>query len=218
MGFLPEAMRNYLVRLGWAHGDDEIMSLEQMIEWFDVDDVGRSASRFDFAKLENLNGHYMRAATDDALYTSFVETLPYLPGGEAMLARLTPERAAQLRSALPGLKERAKTLIELKDGAAFLFAERPLALDEKASTILDADARALLKDLHSVLLTVEWTVEATEEAVKAFAEAKGLKLGKVAQPLRAALTGRSTSPGIFDVLIVLGREESLGRIADQAKE
>ncbi|MCX5514573.1 glutamate--tRNA ligase [Kaistia algarum] len=217
MGFLPEAMRNYLVRLGWAHGDDEIMSLEQMIEWFDVDDVGRSASRFDFAKLENLNGHYMRAATDDALYASFVQTLPYLPGGEAMLARLTPERAAQLREALPGLKERAKTLIELKDGAAFLFAERPLALDEKASTILDADARALLKDLHSLLLAVEWTVEATEEAVKAFAEAKGLKLGKVAQPLRAALTGRSTSPGIFDVLIVLGREESLGRIADQAR-
>ncbi len=216
MGFLPEAMRNYLVRLGWAHGDDEIMSIEQMIEWFDIDDVGRSASRFDFAKLENLNGHYMRAATDDALYESFVATLPYLPGGQAMLGKLTPARAAQLREALPGLKERAKTLIELKDGAGFLFAERPLALDEKASTILDADARAMLRDLHAVLSGVEWTVEATEAAVKAFAESRGLKLGKVAQPLRAALTGRSTSPGIFDVLIVLGREESLGRIADQA--
>ncbi|MBB3929883.1 glutamyl-tRNA synthetase [Kaistia hirudinis] len=216
MGFLPEAMRNYLVRLGWAHGDDEIMSMEQMIEWFDIDDVGRSASRFDFAKLENLNGHYMRAATDDALYESFVATLPYLAGGQAMLGKLTPARAAQLREALPGLKERAKTLIELKDGAGFLFAERPLALDEKASTILDADARAMLRDLQAVLSGVEWTVEATEAAVKAFAESRGLKLGKVAQPLRAALTGRSTSPGIFDVLIVLGREESLGRIADQA--
>ena len=215
MGFLPEAMRNYLVRLGWAHGDDEIMSMEQMIEWFDIDDVGRSASRFDFAKLENLNGLYMRAATDDALYESFVATLPYLPGGAAMLEKLTPARAAQLREALPGLKGRAKTLIELKEGAGFLFAERPLALDEKASTILDADARAMLRDLHAVLSGVEWTVEATEAAVKAFAESRGLKLGKVAQPLRAALTGRSTSPGIFDVLIVLGREESLGRIADQ---
>jgi len=217
MGFLPEAMRNYLVRLGWAHGDDEIMSLEQMIEWFDIDDVGRSASRFDFAKLENLNGHYMRAMADDALYDSFVATLPYLPGGEAMQARLTEARAGQLRQALPGLKERAKTLIELKDGAAFLFAERPLALDEKAAAILDADARALLTDLHALLSGVDWTVEATEGAVKAFAETRGLKLGKIAQPLRAALTGRSTSPGIFDVLVVLGREESLGRIADQAR-
>jgi len=217
MGFLPEAMRNYLVRLGWAHGDDEIMSLEQMIEWFDIDDVGRSASRFDFAKLENLNGHYMRAMADDALYDSFVATLPYLPGGEAMRARLTDERAGQLRQALPGLKERAKTLVELKDGAAFLFAERPLALDEKAAAILDADARALLKDLHALLSGVNWTVEATEGAVKAFAETRGLKLGKIAQPLRAALTGRSTSPGIFDVLVVLGRDESLGRIADQAR-
>lgn len=216
MGFLPEAMRNYLVRLGWAHGDDEIMSTDQMIEWFDIDQVGRSASRFDFAKLENLNGHYMRTMEDDALLARFVDTLPYLPGGEAMRARLSDEKMAQLRSALPGLKERAKTLIELKEGAAFLFAERPLALDEKAAAILDPDARALLKDIHGVLAASDWTVEATESAVKAFAESRNLKLGKVAQPLRAALTGRATSPGIFDVLIVLGREESLGRIADAA--
>jgi glutamyl-tRNA synthetase len=217
MGYLPEAMRNYLVRLGWAHGDDEIMSIEQMIEWFDIVDVGRSASRFDFAKLENLNGHYMRALSDEALYDSLIATLPYLPGGEAMLARLDDAKQAQLRSALPGLKERAKTLVELKDGAAFLFSERPLSLDEKAAAILDADARTLLKSLHDVLSGVnDWTIEATENAVKAFAEAQGLKLGKVAQPLRAALTGRSTSPGIFDVLVVLGREEALGRIADQA--
>jgi len=216
MGYLPEAMRNYLVRLGWAHGDDEIMSTDEMIAWFDIEDVGRSASRFDFAKLENLNGHYMRATPDDRLYDLFVETLPHLPGGGAMKAELDQAKATQLRMALPGLKERAKTLVELKDGAAFLFASRPIALDEKASTILDADARGLLKRLHAVLIETEWTIEATETAVKAFAEAEGLKLGKVAQPLRAALTGRSTSPGIFDVLMVLGREESLGRIADQA--
>ncbi|MCX5493841.1 glutamate--tRNA ligase [Kaistia dalseonensis] len=217
MGYLPEAMRNYLVRLGWAHGDDEIMSTEQMIEWFDIADVGRSASRFDFAKLENLNGHYMRALSNEALFDAFVSTLPYLPGGEALRAKMTPEKEDQLKAAIPGLKERAKTLVELKDGAMFLFAERPLALDEKASSILDPDARRLLRDIAGVLAGVsEWTVEATEDAVKAFAEARGLKLGKVAQPLRAALTGRSTSPGIFDVLIVLGRTESLGRIGDQA--
>jgi glutamyl-tRNA synthetase len=218
MGYLPEAMRNYLVRLGWAHGDDEIMSLDQMIEWFDIVDVGRSASRFDFAKLENLNGHYMRASDDATLLATFLDTLPYLPGGEAMSAALTPEKIEQLRIALPGLKDRAKTLVELKDGAAFLMVQRPLSLDEKATTILDGNARALLRDVQAVLEGVaEWTVESTEEAVKAFAETRELKLGKIAQPLRAALTGRATSPGIFDVLIVLGREESLGRIADQAR-
>ncbi len=216
MGYLPEAMRNYLVRLGWAHGDDEIMSLEQMIEWFDIDDVGRSASRFDFAKLENLNGHYMRATDDATLMQTFLDTLPYLPGGEAMSVALTPEKTEQLRLALPGLKERAKTLVELKDGANFLMVQRPLSLDEKATTILDLPARNLLKDVHAVLEGVaDWTVESTEAAVKAFAETRELKLGKIAQPLRAALTGRATSPGIFDVLIVLGRDESLGRIADQ---
>ena len=216
MGYLPEAMRNYLVRLGWGHGDDETMSTAEMIEWFDIVDVGRSASRFDFAKLENLNGHYMRTMDDKRLLQLFIDTLPYLPGGTALAEQLDQAKIAQLAMALPGLKERAKTLVELKDGAAFLFAQRPLTPDEKAAAILDRDARALLGRLHAILIETEWTVEATEAAVKAFAEAEGLKLGKVAQPLRAALTGRSTSPGIFDVLITLGREESLGRIADQA--
>ncbi len=216
MGYLPEAMRNYLVRLGWGHGDDETMSTEQMVEWFDIVDVGRSASRFDFAKLENLNGHYIRTMDDERLLQLFIETLPYLPGGAAMTELLDQAKIAQLAMALPGLKERAKTLVELKDGAAFLFALRPLVPDEKAAAILDGDARALLGRLHAILVETPWTVEATEAAVKAFAEAEGLKLGKVAQPLRAALTGRSTSPGIFDVLVTLGREESLGRIADQA--
>ncbi len=216
MGYLPEAMRNYLVRLGWGHGDDETMSTEQMVEWFDIVDVGRSASRFDFAKLENLNGHYIRTMDDARLLQLFIETLPYLPGGVAMAELLDQAKIAQLAMALPGLKERAKTLVELKDGAAFLFALRPLVPDEKAAAILDADARALLGRLHAILVETPWTVEATEAAVKEFAEAEGLKLGKVAQPLRAALTGRSTSPGIFDVLVTLGREESLGRIKDQA--
>ncbi|SHG03325.1 glutamyl-tRNA synthetase [Kaistia soli DSM 19436] len=216
MGYLPEAMRNYLVRLGWGHGDEEIMSTEQMVEWFDIIDVGRSASRFDFAKLESLNGHYIRTMDDARLLALFIETLPHLPGGSVMAELLDQAKIAQLAMALPGLKERAKTLVELKDGAAFIFAIRPLVPDEKAAAILDADARALLGRLHELLSETAWTIEATEAAVKAFAEAEGLKLGKVAQPLRAALTGRSTSPGIFDVLMTLGREESLGRIADQA--
>ena len=217
MGYLPEAMRNYLVRLGWSRGDKEIMSTEEMVEWFDITDVGRSASRFDFAKLENLNGHYMRATDDGALFGDLLATLPYLPGGPDFAAKLTDRRKEQLRAALPGLKERAKTLVELMDSAAYLVVERPLALDEKARQILDADARAVLAALLPRLSALpEWTVDATEAVVKGYAEETGLKLGKVAQPLRAALTGRSTSPGIFDVLVVLGREESLGRIADQA--
>ncbi|SHO67126.1 glutamyl-tRNA synthetase [Pseudoxanthobacter soli DSM 19599] len=217
MGYLPAAMRNYLVRLGWSHGDTEIMSTEEMSAWFDLDAIGRSPSRFDFAKLENLNGHYLRATDDDALFAIFIETLPYLPGGPELAARMTPELSAQIRAALPGLKERAKTLAELLDSASFLWADRPLALDEKAAGLLAGDARALLGDLHAAFAALPaWDAAATEGAVRAYAEAHGLKLGKVAQPLRAALTGRSTSPGIFDVLAVLGREESLVRIADQA--
>ena len=217
LGYLPAAMRNYLVRLGWSHGDTEIMSTEEMSAWFDLGAIGRSPSRFDFAKLENLNGHYLRATDDDTLFAIFIETLPYLPGGPELAARMTPELSAQIRAALPGLKERAKTLAELLDSASFLWADRPLTLDEKAAGLLAGDARALLGDLHAAFAALPaWDAEATEGAVRAYAEAHGLKLGKVAQPLRAALTGRSTSPGIFDVLAVLGREESLARIADQA--
>ena len=145
------------------------------------------------------------------------ETLPHLPAGPAMLEKLDGTRKAQLLAAMPGLKERAKTLNELVDGAAFLFDQRPLALDEKAAGILDAESRALLADILPDLTAISgWSAEAAEGAVRDYAERKELKLGKVAQPLRAALTGRATSPGVFDVLSVLGRDESLARIADQA--
>jgi glutamyl-tRNA synthetase len=216
MGYLPAAMRNYLARLGWSHGDDEIFSTEQLVGWFDLDHVGKSPARFDFAKLENLNGHYMRATADDALLAAFVEFLSHAPGGAAMLARLDADARARLRMALPGLKERAKTLVELKDQAGFLVAERPLALDDRARAILDGDGRQALAALLPVLDQTAWSAPALEAAVKSFAEAKGFKLGRLAQPLRAALTGSSTSPGIFDVLVTLGREESLSRIRDQA--
>jgi glutamyl-tRNA synthetase len=216
MGYLPQAMRNYLARLGWSHGDDEIFSTEQLIQWFDLEHVGKSPARFDFAKLENLNGHYVRAMPDDALLTAFVAFLTYVPGGEAMLARLDADARARLRLAMPGLKERAKTLVELMDQARFLMADRPLSMDDKARAILEGDGRQALAALLPVLEETLWSAPALETAVKSFAEARSLKLGKLAQPLRAALTGSSTSPGIFDVLVALGREESLSRIRDQA--
>ncbi|MGB3831763.1 MAG: glutamate--tRNA ligase [Mesorhizobium sp.] len=216
MGYLPQALLNYLARLGWSHGDDEVMSIEDMIAWFDIVDVNKGAARFDFAKLEALNGVHMRAMDDSALTKVLLETLPHLPDGEAFAEKFDERARAQLLQAMPGLKERAKTLVELADSAAFIVVERPLTLDEKAQAILDADARAVLKALLPEFQALgEWTAASTEAVVRAHAERTGLKLGKVAQPLRAALTGRSTSPGVFDVLAVLGREESLGRIGDQ---
>jgi glutamyl-tRNA synthetase len=220
MGYLPEAMRNYLVRLGWSHGDDEIMSTAQLIEWFNLDAIGRSPARFDFAKLADLNGHYIRKATDDELVRRIRELLAVVEGGPAKLGRLEKDDGwNRLRIALPGLKERAKTLVELVDGAGFLFADRPLALDDKAAKLIDADARALLSGLIPQLEAAgaNWTAAGLEAAVRAFADATGAKLGKVAQPLRAALTGRSVSPPVFDVMHALGRDETLSRLKDQAR-
>jgi len=216
MGYLPAALRNYLVRLGWSHGDDEIMSTEDMIRWFEIEDVNKGAARFDFQKLEALNGVHMRQTGDAELLADFLAALPYLPNGKDLLARLDEETKRRLLAAMPGLKERAKTLVELAENIYFLVAERPLNLDDKASSILDADAKKTLARLLPQLASVkDWNVASVEMVVRAEAEASGLKLGKVAQPLRAALTGRATSPGVFDVLSVLGREESLSRIRDQ---
>jgi glutamyl-tRNA synthetase len=218
MGYLPVALRNYLARLGWSHGDKEFFSTDELIAAFDLAAVGRSPSRFDYAKLENVNGHYMRAASEAELYDALIGALPYLPGGREIEARLDAQKRAQLRAAIPGLKERAKTLVELLDGAGFLFAERPLKMDAKAEEILARAGRLHLKNLLPRLAALTaWTAPGAEQAVRAYAEEEGAKLGVIAQPLRAALTGRSTSPGIFDVLTVLGREESLGRIEDQAR-
>ncbi|WEX07142.1 glutamate--tRNA ligase [Chelativorans sp. AA-79] len=217
MGYLPAALRNYLARLGWSHGDDEVMTTEQMIEWFEIEDINKGAARFDFQKMEALNGVHMRQMDDDVLFELFVATLPHLEGGRAFLDKFDEKHRVQLRAALPGLKERAKTLVELMDGARFLVAERPLPVEEKAAELLDQDARVMLAALADEFAGLDtWTAGSTEAVVRAFAEKTGRKLGKVAQPLRAAVTGRTTSPGIFDVLAVLGREESLGRILDQA--
>ncbi|MFK3667369.1 glutamate--tRNA ligase [Ochrobactrum teleogrylli] len=216
MGYLPAALRNYLVRLGWSHGDDEIMSTEQMIEWFDVKDINKGAARFDFQKLEAINGLYMRGSDDKALFDALVAVLPEIEGGKELAAALDDKRSAQLLTAMSGLKDRAKTLVELADGAKFIFAARPLDLDEKAASLLNEEGRAVLKSvLPDLEAAGEWTIESLDAIVRAHAEKTGLKLGKIAQPLRAALTGRATSPGVFDVLFVLGRDESLGRIRDQ---
>ncbi|MCU0820029.1 MAG: glutamate--tRNA ligase [Beijerinckiaceae bacterium] len=217
LGYLPEALRNYLVRLGWAHGDQEIFSTDEMTAVFDLKNVGRSPARFDFAKLESINGHYMRKTDDAALLEALRPVLAHVEGGAEIANALTPEKEAQWIAAMPGLKERAKTLVELIDGSRFLFATRPLAMDEKAREILAKDGKAILARLLSRLEALPvWEAAALEEAVRAEAESSGLKLGALAQPLRAALTGRATSPGIFEVLVVLGREECLGRLRDQA--
>jgi glutamyl-tRNA synthetase len=217
MGYLPEAMRNYLVRLGWSHGDDEIMSLDQMIEWFGLDAIGRAPARFDFDKLASLNGHYIRESDDEDLLGPLIALWREHADFSHRIDALTPERHEQLRRAIASLKGRAKTLVELSEGAAFLFAERPLALDEKASALIDKGARATLAELATDLEAVsDWSTEALEASIRSFVERNDIKLGTVAQPLRAALTGTTRSPGIFEVLELLGRDEALARIADQA--
>jgi glutamyl-tRNA synthetase len=213
MGYLPAAMRNYLLRLGWSHGDDEIIATAQAIAWFNLESIGRSAARFDFAKLQNVNGHYMREANDAELVERMLPFLAKQAGHEIDAAGMK-----RLAAAMPGLKERAKTLVELADGALFLVARRPIRPDEAAAKLLTEPARSLLAKAATRLAEVSsWTPGETEAAVRALAESEGVKLGQLAQPLRAALTGRTTSPPIFDVLAVLGRDESLARIADAAR-
>ena len=204
-GVLPEALFNYLLRLGWGHGDREEITKSEAIELFDLDGVGKGPARFDIKKLQNLNGHYIREADD------------------ARLAKIVAARMERrddldlLTQAMPVLKTRAKSINELVEGAAFLFAERPLEMTDKAAGLLDDEARQRLAGLSEMLhVQNDWTSEALEATTKSYAEKLELGLGKLAQPMRAALTGTTTSPGIFDVLVLLGKEESLLRIDAQA--
>ena len=212
MGYLPATLRNYLLRLGWAHGDDEIISTEQAIAWFGLEGVGRSPARLDFARLDNLNAHYLRQ-------TPAAELLPLLlrDFGDVLGAPLAAEQEMRLLAGLDGLKVRARTLKELARSARFYVAPRPVALEEKAAALLDGAARRMLADLAERLAALDpWTADIVESEVRTFAEAGGTKLGQIAQPLRAALTGSTTSPPIFDVAAALGRAETLGRLADLA--
>ena len=210
MGYLPEAMRNHLLRLGWGHGDAEIISTAQAIEWFDIDAVGRAPSRFDFAKLDSVNGHYIRAAADERLVELVVPRL------EAMLSRpLDGIARSRLLAGMPGLKPRAKTLVELAEAARFYVAPRPLPLDDKARRAL-CEAKGALGEAMAALAAAEWHAEALEGALRRLAETAGAKLGAVAQPVRAALTGSTVSPPLFEIMSVLGREETLARLNDAA--
>jgi glutamyl-tRNA synthetase len=250
MGYLPAALRNYLVRLGWSHGDDEVIPTPQLIAWFDLPGIGRSAARMDLKKLEDLNGQYIRAATNEellarsrdllekysgnfaalaaehdpkvmrgdvALARAVIAMLPDVPDGAALAGRFAAAGWDRFAAALPGLKERAKTLPELIDGALFLVTPRPLKLDDKAAKLIDGEAKAAIATLLPQLAACQdWTAAGIEACVRTYSETTGAKLGKIAQPLRAALTGRAVSPPVFDVMAVLGRDEALARLQDQA--
>jgi len=251
MGYLPAALRNYLARLGWSHGDDEIISTEQLLAWFDIDDVNKSPARFDFKKLDDLNGHYIRHSSDDELLARIKDMLAHLdlvalialpldpsasarsdialardvqtqlPGvtsGTMLTERFAAAGWSRLEKAIPSLKERARTVAELVSGALYIVASRPLKLDDKAAKLLDTASRQMLGAVAVQLGALDqWQASDLEAAVRSYAEAAGAKLGKIAQPLRAALTGRSVSPPVFDVMEALGREEALARILDQAR-
>jgi glutamyl-tRNA synthetase len=208
MGYLPEAMRNYLLRLGWSHGNDEIIPTEQAIAWFNLENIGRSPARMDYKKLDNLNGHYIRAMDDGALTGLVLEHL----ARQSPPIVLDAKKKARLTAAMPGLKERAKTIVELAQAADFLYSDGPRTPDEQAAKLLTGEARTTIAQLIDSFGSGAWTATALEDKARGFAEAKGMKLGQVAQPLRAALTGKTTSPPIFQVLEVLGHEESLTRL------
>ena len=219
MGYLPAALRNYLVRLGWSQGDKEFFSTDEIIAAFDLPAIGRSASRFDFAKLENMNGHFMRASSDDDLFEALIDALPYLPGGPEVEGQARRSEASAASRGDPGPQRarqdagrasRRRGLPVRRRGRCRWTRRPPTSSPKEAARIW----RRCCRSSSSV---TEWSGPALEAVVRTYAEETGAKLGAVAQPLRAALTGRSTSPGIFDVLTVLGRDESLGRIADQAK-
>ncbi|MHA1523116.1 MAG: glutamate--tRNA ligase [Alphaproteobacteria bacterium] len=217
MGYLPEALRNYLVRLGWSHGDQEYFGLDQLTRLFDLSDVNKSAARLDLTKLESVNSHYIRAMDDNTLMAAIISALPHLLNDGAPVAALSDVARGRLRLALPSLKERAKSLNEILDLGRFVSDMRPLVIEDKAAKHLDDTARATLGQLLGTLGDIQtWNLNEIEKAVRGFADSHALKLGKVAQPLRAALTGRAVSPGIFDVLLALGRDEALMRINDQA--
>ncbi len=211
MGYLPSAVKNYLLRLGWAHGDDEMISEAQAIEWFGLEGIGKSPSRFDFTKLENLNGYYIREIESNETLVEACQPLI-----EKSLGRpLKAEETALLIDAMDEFKPRAKNINDLAESILFLFAARPLSFIPKAEKILSDEARERLSSVADILeKSPSWDAKSLEDSIKTYAETQNLKLGAIAQPLRASLTGSNVSPGIFDILVWLGRQESLARIRD----
>jgi len=209
MGFLPAALRNYLLRLGWGHGDDEIIPTEQAIEWFDLPAVGRAASRFDLVKLTNLNAHYLRETPDAALLPMVLPRIEASIGGPVDAIGLE-----RVKRGMAGVKQRSHTVIELADNLVFYARNgAPAIADDKARAQLTPDAKGLLGKLASALESEnDWSEPAMEGAIRRFAETEGVKLGQVAQPLRVALSGSTASPGIFEVLSVLGPAETKQRL------
>ncbi|MEM7288771.1 MAG: glutamate--tRNA ligase [Pseudomonadota bacterium] len=216
MGYIPEALRNYLVRLGWAHGDEEIFTTQEMIKAFGFDGMNKAAARFDFAKLEALNAHYMRQMAPDTLLQNLIDLLPELEGGAAIAEALDDQNRNWLLAALPSLTERAKTLVELVEAADFVFAARPLEMDEKALSLTTGEGQEVIRKVLPVLEALDdWSHDGIDAALRGFCESQDLKLGKVAQPIRAALTGKAASPGAFDVLQIFGKTEALARLSDR---
>ncbi|MGI9523443.1 MAG: glutamate--tRNA ligase [Hyphomicrobiaceae bacterium] len=217
MGYLPVALRNYLVRLGWSHGDQEIFSTHEMIAAFDLDGLGRSPARFDFDKLADINAHYLRQSEPDALLAEIKGFLPHLEGGSQMLQQFETVGSRKLAVALPSLQDRAQTLVDVIDGAKYLIAKRPIELNDQARKILNNDAKKLLTELAAQLTTLEpWTVGTIESEVRKFLAAKQIKLGKVGPAVRAALTGTTAAPPIFDMMAALGQDESIARLQEQS--
>ena len=211
MGYMAEAMRNYLARLGWSHGNDELFSTEQAIEWFSLKGIGKSPARLDFKKLDNVSAYHIKTATDEALFAELLSFIDFQPD-----LHFTDEKLKALKSALPALRERSKRLTDVLAKARFVLEERPLQLDEKATQALDDVSRRILKQLTYRLQNDSWTLDSLEASVKAFTEAENLKLGAIAQPLRAALAGTTASPSVFDMMVILGKKETLARLGDVA--
>ena len=211
LGYPAEAMRNYLARLGWAHGDDELFTDQQALEWFDLAGIGRAPARLDFKKLEHVSGWHIARMTDETLLDELVRFLA--ASGQPAL---TETQIARMRPILPVLKEKAKTLPGLLEQAHFALIERPIEIDEKAGNALDSVSRGMLKELTAALQHDRWSRDELEQAAKTVAEAHGLGLGKIAAPLRAALAGKTSTPSVFDMMLALGRDEALARLEDQA--
>ena len=213
MGFLPEALLSYLLRLGWSHGNDDIIPMDKAIDWFDITDVGRGAARIDFDKLASINSHYIRESDNETVFELIKD-----PIEERLDSALDEESITRLKNGIPALKSRVKTIPELIDNILFYVQRRPLILNKKATNILNSDARKRLAQLAEILGDLSiWSEQSIEKVIKDFANQQEINLKQIALPFRAAITGTTISPGIFEVAKILGQQETMGRLKDVAE-